>query len=156
MLGTLKQLFFDRIRGEATQPAAADREHALRLAAAALLVEVSRSDGHIDERERTVMRAALQATLGLSAEESDELLRLGEAQSRASVSLYEFTRVVDQELPLEQKKRVIELLWLVVFADSKKDAHEESLVRQIAGLLHVPHPDFIDAKLRAREQSRHE
>ena len=27
---------------------------------------------------------------------------------------------------------------------------EEHLVRKVAGLLHVPHPDFIDAKIRAR------
>ncbi|MHB8800797.1 MAG: hypothetical protein ACYDBY_20335 [Thermoanaerobaculia bacterium] len=31
---------------------------------------------------------------------------------------------------------------------------EEHLVRPVAGLLHVPHPDFIDAKTRARGQSR--
>jgi uncharacterized tellurite resistance protein B-like protein len=150
VLGTLKQLFADRIRDQVREAAPEARDQALRLAAAALLVEVGRSDGQIDERERTVMRAALQSTLRLSADESDELLRLGEARSRAAVSLYEFTRVVDQELPLEDKTRVVELLWLVAFADGKKDAHEEHLVRQIAGLLHVPHPDFIEAKRRAR------
>ena len=47
----------------------------------------------------------------------------------------------------------MELLWLVAFADGKKDPEEEHLVRKIAGLLHVPHPDFIDAKLRARSES---
>ena len=54
----------------------------------------------------------------------------------------------------DQKKRVVELLWLVAFADSEKHAHEEHLVRKIAGLLHVPHPDFIDAKIRARTESK--
>jgi uncharacterized tellurite resistance protein B-like protein len=41
----------------------------------------------------------------------------------------------------------------VAFADAEKDAHEEQMVRRIAGLLHVPHPDFIDAKIKAREES---
>lgn len=41
-------------------------------------------------------------------------------------------------------------MWLVAFADSEKHPLEEHLIRRIAGLLHVPHPDFIDAKLRAR------
>jgi uncharacterized tellurite resistance protein B-like protein len=153
MLESLKQLFFDRIRAEASCNSARDREHALRLAAAALLVEVSRSDGQIDEQERTVMRAALQSALGLTPDESDELLRLGEAESRSAISVYELTRVVDQELSPEQKKRVVELLWLVAFADSRKDAHEEHLIRRIADLLHVDHPDFIDAKIRARGAS---
>jgi uncharacterized tellurite resistance protein B-like protein len=148
---SLKQLFAERIRPQAAQTSPEPRDHALRLAAAALLVEVSRSDGRIDEQERTVMRAALQSALGLSPEESGELLRLGEQESRRAVSLYEFTSIVDQELSAQEKKRIVELLWLVAFADSHKDAHEEHLVRQIAGLLHVPHPDFIDAKIRARE-----
>jgi uncharacterized tellurite resistance protein B-like protein len=49
---------------------------------------------------------------------------------------------------------VVELLWLVAFADTEKDPLEENLVRRIAGLLHVSHPDFIDAKLRARTARR--
>jgi len=153
VLESLKQLFFDRIRAEASRDSGRDREHALRLAAAALLVEVSRADGQIDEQERTVMRASLQSSLDLTAEESDELLRLGEAESRSAISVYELTRVVDQELSPEQKKRVVELLWLVAFADSRKNAHEEHLIRRIADLLHVDHPDFIDAKIRARGAS---
>ena len=47
----------------------------------------------------------------------------------------------------------MELLWLVAFADAEKHPHEEHLVRRIAGLLHVPHPDFIDAKIRARAET---
>ena len=42
---------------------------------------------------------------------------------------------------------------MVSFADTVKHAEEEHLVRKIAGLLHVPHPDFIDAKIRARERT---
>ena len=61
--------------------------------------------------------------------------------------------MVDQALSAADKKRLVELLWLVVFADAEKQPEEEPMVRQIAGLLHVPHPDFIDAKIRARGES---
>ena len=97
------------------------------------------------------MRASLQGSFGLTADETDELLRLAEQQSREAASLYEFTALVDAGLDAAQKKRIVELLWLVAFADGHKDAHEEHLIRRIAGLLHVPHPDFIDAKRRARD-----
>jgi uncharacterized tellurite resistance protein B-like protein len=150
VLDSIKRFFRDRVLGEADAPAPADREHALRLAAAALLFEVVRADSDVKQEERTVMRAAIQSTLGLPAGETEELLELAEAQSRSAVSLYEFTSLLDREFSPEQKKRVVELLWLVAFADGEKDPHEEHLVRQIAGLLHVPHPDFIDAKIRAR------
>lgn len=126
------------------------RERALRLAAGVLLFEVVRADHKVEESERTVMRAALQGTFNLSADETAEIMRLSEEQSRAALSLYEFTSQIDSAFDADQKKRVVELLWLVAFADGTKDAHEEHMIRKIAGLLHVAHPDFIDAKLRAR------
>jgi uncharacterized tellurite resistance protein B-like protein len=154
LLESLKKLFEGRIAPELSPASPEAREHGLRLAAAALLFEVVRADAVVKDEERTVMRAAIQSTFGLTGEEGQELVRLAEEASRRSPSVYEFTQTVDRELPLEDKKRLVELLWLVAFADATKDAHEEQMVRRIAGLLHVPHPDFIDAKIRAREESR--
>jgi len=150
MLDALRQLFESKVARPA-ETSEADREHALRLAAAALLFEIVRADQSVDEEELTVMRASLQGSFGLSREETEELLRLAEQRSRTASSLYELTSLVDAGLDAAEKKRVVELLWLVAFADGRKDAHEEHLVRRIAGLLHVPHPDFIDARRRARD-----
>jgi uncharacterized tellurite resistance protein B-like protein len=147
MLDALKRLFENR---PAADEAPAEREHGLRLATAALLFEVVRADGEVHDDERRLLRTAVQSTFELPAAELDALLAEAEASADRAVSLYEFTRVLDTSWPPEQKKRVVELLWLVAFADARKDPLEEHLVRKIAGLLHVPHPDFIDAKQRAR------
>lgn len=152
MLDSLRQFFQERVL-EAAPAAEGDPGRRLRLAAAALLVEVMRADPEVREEERTVARAALQGTFGLSLVETEELLRLAEAEADAATSLFEFTSLVDKGLSREEKKRIVELLWLVAFADSEKHPLEEHLIRRIAGLLHVPHPDFIDAKLRARGES---
>lgn len=153
MLDSIKRFFEERVAAEAAQPSPEAREHGLRLAAAALLFEIVRADAEIKEAERTVVRAAIQGTFGLAQEEAEELMRLAEEESRDATSLYEFTHLIDKAFSPEQKKRVVELLWLVAFADGEKHAHEEHLVRKIAGLLHVPHPDFINAKIRARAES---
>lgn len=153
MLGSLKKLFEERVAPQIGESSPEAREHGLRLAAAALLFEVVRADGTVKDEELTVMRAALQGTFGLAREEAEEIGRLAEEASRGAASLYEFTSLVDRELGFDEKKRLVELLWLVAFADAGKDAHEEHIVRRVAGLLHVPHPDFIDAKIRARAQS---
>lgn len=154
MIDALKQFFQSKLAA-ASAPAVAPgaAEKALRLAAGVLLFEIVRADHRIEESERTVMRTALQSTFDLAAEETEEIMRLAEEQSRSAGSLYEFTSQVDSAFDPDQKKRVVELLWLVAFADGQKDAHEEHMVRKIAGLLHVAHPDFIDAKLKARGQS---
>lgn len=151
MLDSLRD-FFTRRAAEAAGPGQ-DAEHALRLAAGALLFEIVRADGSVMPEERTVMQAAVQSTFELTAEETAELMALAEEASRSASSLYELTEVVDRAFSAEQKKRVVELLWLVAFADGRKDPHEEHLVRRISSLLHVKHPDFIDAKIRARERS---
>ncbi len=151
MIGALKEFFhLKAARGPDPSPLA--HEKAVRLAAGVLLFEVMRADHKIEDAERTVMRTALQSTFNLNLDETAEIMRLAEDQSRTAASLYEFTSVVDGAFSAEHKKRVVELLWLVTFADGAKDAQEEHMVRKIAGLLHVAHPDFIDAKLRARDK----
>ena len=153
MLGSLKKLFEERVAPQIANSSPEAREHGLRLAAAVLLFEVVRADGTVKDEELTVMRAALQGTFGLARDEAEEIVRVAGEASRGAASLYEFTSLVDGELGFDEKKRLVELLWLVAFADSAKDAHEEHMVRRVAGLLHVPHPDFIDAKIRARARS---
>lgn len=152
MLDGLRQFFQSAVSTpNPTTPSPQAQEKGLRLAAGVLLFEIVRADGKVEEAERTVMQAALRTTFDLDAEESAEILRLSEEQSRKAVSVFEFTSVVDSAFSPEQKKRLVELLWLVAFADGTKEPSEEHMVRKIAGLLHVAHPDFIDAKIRARD-----
>jgi uncharacterized tellurite resistance protein B-like protein len=119
---------------------------AVRLATAALLIEVTRADYRVDPAERRAVVAAVEGMFGLSREETDELVALAEEEVDQSVSLYQFTRLVDREFSQEQKRQVIEMMWRVAFADSNKDHNEEYLVRKVADLLHVPHTAFIRAR----------
>ena len=151
MIDALKDFFkLKAQRGPDLSAEAQDR--AVWLAAGVLLFEIVRADRKVEDAERTVMRTALQSTFNLTADQTAEIMGLSETQSRTATSLYEFTSVIDAEFSGDQKKRIVELLWLVAFADGRKEAEEEHLIRKIAGLLHVAHPDFIDAKIRARSQ----
>jgi uncharacterized tellurite resistance protein B-like protein len=154
VLKSLGELFRTLSGPDAAPASSADREKNLRLAAAALMFEIVRADGVVKPEEHTVLRTALRSVFDLTVDEVEELVRLGERESREAISIYEFTRLVDEGLSQDEKKRIVELLWLVCFADADKHAEEEYLVRKIAGLLHVTHPEFIDAKIRAREASR--
>ncbi len=152
MIDALKEFFSLKAAGGPELSAEA-HERAVWLAAGALLFEIVRADNKVEEAERTVMKAALQSTFNLTADQVVEIMGLSEVKSRAATSLFEFTSLLDSEFSAEQKKRIVELLWLVAFADGAKGPEEEHLIRKIAGLLHVDHPDFIDAKIRARGQS---
>jgi uncharacterized tellurite resistance protein B-like protein len=149
MLHAIQEFFDTRIRSTSGEPATVER--ALQLATAALLVEVSRADHEIKDEERRVIGEAVRKTFNLSEHDTEVLIRLAEEEAQTATSTHQFTHLIDKHFSIEQKIRIVELLWRVAFADANKDRHEEHLIRRIADLLHVPHREFIDAKLRARD-----
>ena len=138
MLESLREL----LTGSSPPAAHAEesRERTLRLATGALLVEVGRADGHVAAEEREAMRAALESSLGLTEEDARSLLDAAERYSHQATSLYELTHELDRALSADEKARIVELLWRVVFADARKDPHEEQRVRQIAACCTSPTP----------------
>jgi len=148
MLERIRSFFGERIEPEAS----GDSEARLRLAAAALMVEVMRADFDTAEAEKVEVLAAVRRQLGLSEGETAELVELAEEETEGAVCLYEFTRLIHDSFDLERKGRLVEELWLVAFADRVLEAREEFLIRKIARLLHLPHADFIAARQRARER----
>lgn len=122
---------------------------ALDLATAVLMVEVSRADFSQDESERQSIRRLLLEHLSLCEEEIDILLEDADKEADRLVSLQHITRQMNEELDLVAKTRVIELMWMVAYADGEKHHYEEHLLRQVADLLYVPHADFIRARHKA-------
>jgi uncharacterized tellurite resistance protein B-like protein len=126
-----------------------DAEHALRLATAALLVEMSRQDETVHEAEREAVASALRGKFGLSPEEVDELYALAEAEVKEAIDYYQFTSILKEHFSPAQKEKVVELLWQVAAADGHIDKYEEHMVRRIAELLYLTQTEYIRAKHRA-------
>lgn len=129
-------------------------EHALQLATAALLIEMLRADAKRGSEEWDSVARSLRSKFNLSDDETDNLLALAEGQIQNATGYYEFTSLINKGFTYEQKVKVVEHLWEVAFSDAELDKHEEHMVRKIAGLIHVAHKDFIEAKLRVRDGRR--
>jgi uncharacterized tellurite resistance protein B-like protein len=149
MLNAIRQFFDNRLNQP--DPASSD-EHRLRLATAALLIEMMRMDDDIKGEERATVVTALRKKFDLSEAETAELVRLAEEEARTATDYFQFTSLINRHFNAEQKERVIEHLWEVAYADGGLDRHEEHLMRKIADLLYVPYKTYIGAKLRARER----
>jgi uncharacterized tellurite resistance protein B-like protein len=146
MIKSLKALF-----GKPSEEDQAEMEHQLQLAAAALLIELSRADYIVEPNEQNTLHTILHASLGLSEEEISELMQLaGKAADRAT-SLYEFTRLINDHYEREQKLLLVQSMWRVAYADGDLDKYEERLIRQVSDLIHVPHRDYIRMKIAAGE-----
>ncbi|MBI3899141.1 MAG: TerB family tellurite resistance protein [Gammaproteobacteria bacterium] len=146
MLDGIRQFFDKHIKTTGT-PTGPDP---VQLATAALLIEMTRMDGAIDDVERAKVMQAIETKFKLPPAEVTELLRLAEQEAQDATDYFQFTSLCNDRLSMEQKERLIGFLWEVAYANGELDKYEEHLVRKIADLLYVPHAAFIAAKLRAR------
>ncbi|MAC68802.1 MAG: hypothetical protein CMP84_01065 [Gammaproteobacteria bacterium] len=121
------------------------------LACAALLIEVINSDNELDERETEEFLVLLQSSLQIPEEDLNDIMRLAEREARQATSLYEFTRLINDEYEYAEKVKLVENMWRVAFSDQQLDKYEEALIRKVADLLYVSHQDFIKTKLAARD-----
>jgi len=149
--GYLMKAFAPAAEGGApTSPAALD-ERELQLAAAVLCLAVLRADHESRQDEHHVAERAVEKILGLGPDDAQRLLRKAEDELDASIPMRKFTALIDGGYSTERKRRVLESLWRVAFADADLAPHEEYLVRKIADLLHLTTADLVEAKVRARE-----
>ena len=147
------QEFFGRFIEPGTRPDAADGTHALRVATAALLLEMMRMDAHVTAAERDAVAATLQREFSLSTDDLATLTALAEREARQAHDYYQFTALINKHCDAAQKARIVENLWHVAMVDGHLDAHELHLMRKLADLLHVGHGDYVAAKQRARERA---
>lgn len=126
-----------------------DKEHSIELCAAVLMLEISMADADLHEDEHRFIEDAIKRHFHLTAEEAVTILELAHKEVNHSVSMYEFTRMINNSLSMEEKVHIVELLWQVANVDAVIDKYEEFYIRKIADLLYVPHKDYIKAKLRA-------
>lgn len=149
MITKIKTFFESYLVIEKSDPV--NKQSQLQLATAALLFEISKADFDMSEQELGQIKNLLKAQFQLSTEQLEELISLAQSEIKQSTSLYDFTRLINEEYALEDKKQIIYLLWQVAYADKVLDKYEEAMIRKVAELIYVPHQDYIEMKLAAKE-----
>ncbi|HEX7079952.1 MAG TPA: TerB family tellurite resistance protein [Gammaproteobacteria bacterium] len=152
MLKALADLF-DRALGGggAAEASPEQRRHAVQVATALLLVEVERADFSEDVTERDETFRLVKQFFELSDEDAAMLVAEARAEADHAASLQTFTRRLHETLTVDEKHRIVEMLWRVALADNRLDKHEDHLVRKISELLYVSHSDLIRIRNRVRE-----
>lgn len=148
MIEHFKQFFEKHLSPPAGDEAVgADR---LQLATAALLVEMSRADGKVEEDEQAAIARALRKAFDIDEEKTTELIGLAESEIADATCYHQFTSLINKNFSKQQKAQVVEMLWEVAYADAEMEKYEEHLLRRLSDLLYVPHAEFIKAKLRVQ------
>lgn len=124
----------------------------LRLAAACLLVEAARMDGHFDDHERETIETLLTWRFDMSADEAGELIALARQETEAAVEMSTWARTVKDSFSHDERIELLEMLWTVVYADGELHDYEANLMRRVAGLLYVEDRDSGAARKRVLER----
>lgn len=147
MMKRLRELFGGRM-------AERDAEEGIRLATAALMVEVMLTDGVPSPAETARIPQLLVRYFALSRSEAAALVELAQKETAAATSLYPFTALVNRHFGEDEKYRLVCSLWEVAYADTVLDKYEEGLIRQVAELIHLPHSRYIQARNQVRDGRR--
>jgi uncharacterized tellurite resistance protein B-like protein len=115
-----------------------------RLAAAALLVHTAAIDGNISELERDKLHAVIKRQFDLDEATTDELVAEATEAEHEAIDLYHFTSLINRSLDEEGRRRVVEMMWEIIYADGRVTEFESNLMWRAADLLGVSSRERIE------------
>lgn len=152
MIESIKNLWGMAFSDQSQDPV--DRDHGLNLIAAALMVEVARADFREDVVESERIFELLKQEFSLTPEEAELLMNRATREVDEAVSLYEFTRVMNDKLSEQEKRQVLRLMWQVAFVDQYLHRYEDHLIRKVAELVYVPTVEMLRIRQDVEEEAR--
>ncbi|MFB0988544.1 MAG: TerB family tellurite resistance protein [Gammaproteobacteria bacterium] len=150
MIESIKSFFEKKLTKKEEEEAPSSAMSRVDLTCAALLVEVMNSDHELDEREHQEFMAVLQQSYNIAELDLEELIQLAKDEAFEATSLYEFTKLINDNYDYEQKVELIENMWRIAFSDKRLDKYEDHLIRKVSELIYVSHSDFIKTKIKVR------
>jgi uncharacterized tellurite resistance protein B-like protein len=143
MLNAIKKFFADLSDDEAAPKFAADD---YRLAAAALLIHVISVDGDISDAERDKLRALITSQFALDDADTDALIEAAIAAERDAIDMYRFTNKLKRALDEEGRRKIVEMMWQIVYADGRLNEFEDNVIWRAADLLGISTRDRVELR----------
>jgi uncharacterized tellurite resistance protein B-like protein len=144
MLAALKKFVSEFAHPDAQPRRFDDSDY--RLAAAALLVHAASIDGNMSDIERAKLSAIIKRQFGLDDADTAELVAEATQAEQDAVDLYHFTSRISRALDDAGRRRIIEMLWEVVYADHHVGEFEDNLIWRVADLLGVSSRERIELR----------
>lgn len=132
----------------ATRPKFVFDEDDHRVAAAGLLVHAASADGVRSPSEMARLQSLLQERFSLEEAEVRALIEAAVQQNREAIDFNTFTSVVKRAYNADGRRRIVEMMWEIVFADGTLHEFEDNLVWRVAETIGVSEADREDVRRR--------
>jgi uncharacterized tellurite resistance protein B-like protein len=135
---------------QTTSPKTSSKKY--QVATAALLIEIAKADGHFSDDESNRIIELMKNDYELDDECVNELLEFSKQKVKDSISVYEFSSVINESFTQQEKLELMKNLWRIIYEDGKLDSHEDRLIKIIGSTLNLEHKNVIDAKLFVKQE----
>ena len=116
----------------------------------ALLIHAAKIDENYTENEEEIIKKTL-LELGANKENVPQIIRDAKSIEENSNQILDFTREV-KNLPENNKIKIIEALWSIIYSNNEADIYEANLMRRLAGLLYIDSSTMGDIKERIKKE----
>ena len=117
----------------------------------ALLIHAAKIDENYSEKEEKIIKQTLQL-IGVKNEKLEEIIENAKKIENDSNQILYFTKKV-KDMNNENKIKIIEALWKIIYSNNEADIYETNLMRRLAGLLYIDSKIMGDIKEKIRKET---
>ena len=129
-------MFFKKVSKEA------EKKNLIRICA--LLIHAAKIDENYTEKEEEIIKKTL-LELGAEKKIITHIIRDAKIIEENSNQILDFTKEV-KNLTENDKIKIIEALWSIIYSNNEADIYETNLMRRLAGLLYIDSSTMGDIK----------
>ena len=116
----------------------------------ALLIHAAKIDEDYTENEEEIIKKTL-LKLGAKKETITQTIKNAKSIEENSNQILDFTREV-KNLPENDKIKIVEALWSIIYSNNEADIYETNLMRRLAGLLYIDSSTMGDIKDKIKKE----
>ena len=117
----------------------------------ALLIHAAKIDENYTDKEEEIIKKTLN-DLGVEGKNISKTIEEAKIIEERSNQILDFTKEV-KSLPEQDKIKIVETLWSIIYSNKDADIYETSLMRRLAGLLYIDNKTMGDIKEKIKNQN---
>ena len=118
----------------------------LQIAISKILVRTAKIDDEFHILEEQKILELLTKYFSLNDEDSKNLMQLGISEEKSATDLYAYTNTIKKSLELNERKKIIEMMWQIIVTDDNFDPYENNLVWRVAELIGISTRERVQIK----------
>ena len=118
---------------------------------AALLIHAAKIDENFSSIEKNIIEQTL-LKIGANNNDVNEIIENAQKIEENSNQILDFTKEV-KNMSEENKIKIIETLWKIIYSNKIADDYETNLMRRLAGLLYIDNKIMGDIKERIKKEN---